>query len=143
VLFSEIENEILSDNVDAGLIIHENRFTYQQKGLEKIKDLGEFWEKITGLPLPLGGIVIKRLLPFKIQKKMERVLRNSIEYAFKNTDSSLEFIKSHAQEMEKDIIDAHIALYVNRYSISLGEKGRQAVKLLFEKAGGETDRIFL
>ena len=143
VLFSEIENEILSGNVDAGLIIHENRFTYQHKGLEKVKDLGEFWEQKTGLPLPLGGIVIKRLLPFEIQKKMERVLRKSIEYAFENRQSSLEFVKCHAQEMERDVIDAHIALYVNSCSVSLGEQGRNAVQLLFEKTGVKSDSIFL
>ena len=143
VLFSEIENEILSGNVDAGLIIHENRFTYQQKGLEKVKDLGEFWQQKTGLPLPLGGIVVKRVLPFEIQKKMERVLRKSVEYAFENRQSSLEFVKCHAQEMERDVIDAHIALYVNSYSVSLGEKGKKAVQLLFEKTGVKSDSIFL
>jgi 1,4-dihydroxy-6-naphthoate synthase len=143
VLFSEIENEILSGNVDVGLIIHENRFTYQQKGLEKIKDLGESWEQKTGLPLPLGGIGVKRLLPFEIQKKMERVLRKSVEYAFENRESSLEFVKCHAQSMERDVIDAHIALYVNSYSVSLAEKGRKAVQLLFEKTGHKTDSIFL
>ena len=143
VLFSEIENEILSGNVAAGLIIHENRFTYQQKGLEKVKDLGEFWQQKTGLPLPLGGIVVKRVLPFEIQKKMERVLRKSVEYAFKNRQSSLEFVSCHAQEMERDVIDAHIALYVNCYSVSLGEKGKKAVQLLFEKTGVKSDSIFL
>ncbi len=143
VLFSEIENEILSGNVAAGLIIHENRFTYQQKGLEKVKDLGEFWQQKTGLPLPLGGIVVKRVLPFEIQKKMERVLRKSVEYAFENRQSSLEFVKCHAQEMERDVIDAHIALYVNCYSVSLGEKGKKAVQLLFEKTGVKSDSIFL
>ena len=143
VLFSEIENEILSGNVAAGLIIHENRFTYQQKGLKKVKDLGEFWQQKTGLPLPLGGIVVKRVLPFEIQKKMERVLRKSVEYAFENRQSSLEFVKCHAQEMERDVIDAHIALYVNCYSVSLGEKGKKAVQLLFEKTGVKSDSIFL
>lgn len=143
VLFSEIENEILSGNVDAGLIIHENRFTYQQKGLEKVKDLGEFWQQKTGLPLPLGGIVVKRVLPFEIQKKMERVLRKSVEYAFENRQSSLEFVSCHAQEMERDVIDAHIALYVNSCSVSLGEQGRKAVQLLFEKTGVKSDSIFL
>ena len=143
ILFSEIENEILLDNVDAGLIIHENRFTYQQKGLEKIKDLGEFWEKETGYPLPLGGIVVKRSVPFEIKKKIERVLRNSVEYALRNKESSINFIKLHAQEMERDVIDAHIELYVNSYSVSLSEHGRKAVELLFEKAGRITDKLFL
>ena len=143
VLFSEIENEILLGNVDAGLIIHENRFTYQNKGLQKVKDLGEFWEQKTALPLPLGGIGVKRLFSYKIKKKIERVLRKSVEYAFKNRESSLEFVKYHAQELESDVIDAHISLYVNRYSISLEEKGRNAVQLLFEKADHNTDGIFL
>ena len=143
VLFSKIEDEILSGNCDAGLIIHESRFTYQKKGLMKVKDLGEFWEQKTGFPLPLGGIAIKRLLPFETQKKMERVLRKSVEYAFKNPDSSLEFVQGHAQEIDRDIIQEHITLYVNNYSISLGKKGRQAVQLLFEKAGGRADSIFL
>ena len=142
VLFSEIENKILSGNTDAGLIIHENRFTYQQKGLEKVKDLGMFWEKETALPLPLGGIVIRRGFSFQIQKKMERVLRRSIDYAFKNTESSLEFVMHHAQEMEKDVIDAHISLYVNRYSVSLGKQGRDAIQLLLRKAGVNTNHPF-
>jgi len=141
--FSEIENAILLGNVDAGLIIHENRFTYEQKGLEKVEDLGEFWEKETGLPLPLGGIVVKRLLSYEIQKKMDRVLKRSIEYAFVNRSSSLEFIKYHAKEIEIDVINSHIALYVNNYSISLGEKGREAVSLLFDRIGCNSDNIFL
>jgi 1,4-dihydroxy-6-naphthoate synthase len=135
VVFSETENQILLGNVDAGLIIHENRFTYQQKGLEKVKDLGEFWERKTKLPLPLGGIGMKRVLPLKTQQTMQRVLRKSVQYAFRNRESSLEFILSHAQEIERDIIYSHIDLYVNSYSVSLGKKGREAVQLLFEKAG--------
>ena len=143
ILFSEIENEILSEKVDAGLIIHENRFTYEDKGLEKVKDLGEFWEQETGLPIPLGGVAINRNLPFETQKKLERVLKKSVEYAFLNRDSSSKFVKSHAQEMRTEVLDAHIDLYVNDYSISLGDKGRRAVKVLFEKAGEKTDKIFL
>ena len=144
MLFSEIEERVILNQIDAGLIIHETRFTYQKKGLEKVIDLGEFWENITGFPVPLGGIAIKRDLSFDIQKKMERVLRNSIKYAFKNRTSSLDFIKCHAQEMEKDIIDAHISLYVNDYSISLGEEGRSAIKLLFQKLGNKNiNNIFL
>ena len=143
ILFSEIENEILSQQVDAGLIIHENRFTYQDKGLEKVKDLGEFWEKETELPIPLGGIVVNRNLPFEIQKKFERVLRRSVEYAFENRECSAEFIKSHAQEMEKAVVDAHINLYVNDFSVSLGIEGREAVQLLFEKSGKEYSSIFV
>ncbi|MBC8265668.1 MAG: 1,4-dihydroxy-6-naphthoate synthase [Flavobacteriales bacterium] len=142
-LFSEIENEVLLGRVDAGLIIHENRFTYQDKGLEKVKDLGEFWEEETDLPIPLGGIVVKRNLDVDLQKKVERLLRKSVEYAFANPNSSADYVKCHAQEMQKEVIDTHIALYVNDYSISLGEKGRKAVKLLFEKSGKKYSSIFL
>ena len=142
-LFSDIENEVLNGNVDAGLIIHENRFTYQEKGLEKVKDLGEFWEEETGLPIPLGGIVVKRELPLVTKQKVERVLRKSVEYAFENPNSSADYVKCHAQEMEKQVLDAHIALYVNDYSISLGNQGRKAVQLLFEKAGKDCGFIFI
>ena len=107
------------------------------------KDLGEFWEKQTGLPIPLGGIVINRNLPFEIQKKSERVLRKSVEYAFENRECSAEFIKFHAQEMEKLVIDNHINLYVNKFSISLGEVGRRAVEKVFEKAAKSYKDIFL
>ena len=143
MLFSEIEDEVINGSVDVGLIIHENRFTYQEKGLEKVRDLGEFWEKETGLPIPLGGIVINRNLPFEIQKKFERVLRKSVEYAFENRESSSEFVIVHAQEMETEVIDAHINLYVNEFSISLGEVGRRAVEKVFEKAAKSYKDIFL
>ena len=143
LLFSEIENQILLDTVDAGVIIHENRFTYQQKGLEKVKDLGEFWEKESGLPLPLGGIAVNRKLSSEVQKSIERVLRKSVEYAFKNRESSFDFVKFHAQEMEKHVIDAHINLYVNNYTFSLGKEGKKAIKLFFKKTGQGTDDLFV
>ena len=143
LLFSEIEDEVINGSVDVGLIIHENRFTYQEKGLEKVRDLGEFWEKETGLPIPLGGIVINRNLPFEIQKKFERVLRKSVEYAFENRESSSEFVIVHAQEMQTEVIDAHINLYVNEFSISLGEVGRRAVEKVFEKSAKNYKNIFL
>ena len=143
LLFSEIENKVLEGRIDAGLIIHENRFTYEEKGLEKVNDLGEFWQEETGLPIPLGGIVVKRELPLAIQQKIERVLRKSVEYAFANPNSSADFVKYHAQEMEKKVLDAHIALYVNDYSISLGDQGRNAVELLFAKSGRVCNSIFI
>ena len=143
MLFSEIENKVLEVAVDAGLIIHENRFTYEDKGLEKIKDLGEFWQEETGLPIPLGGIVTNRRLPLATQQKIERVLRKSVEFAFENPNSSADYVKFHAQEMEKEVVDAHIALYVNSYSISLGEQGRKAVELLFEKSRKESKSIYV
>ena len=142
ILFSEIENDVLSGKVDAGLIIHENRFTYQHKGLEKVKDLGEFWEEKTGLPIPLGGIVVNRDLPLEVQKKFARVLRKSVEFAIANRESSSEFVRCHAQEMETEVVDDHINLYVNEFSVSLGEEGRRSVEKVFE--GIETkNNIFL
>lgn len=143
VLFSEIENEVVLGNFDAGLIIHENRFTYHLKGLEKVVDLGEFWEQKYGLPLPLGGIAVKRSLSFEIQRTIERVLRKSVEYALKNRSSSEDFIKLYAQEMDKDIIDAHISLYVNRHSCYLGSEGREAINIFFKTLKLRNDNIFL
>lgn len=134
MLFSDIENAILQNNVDAGLIIHENRFTYQDKGLIKIIDLGEYWEAKTGLPIPLGGIVIKRSLPSAISQKVNHVLRKSVEYALANPASSREYVRQYAQEMAENVRKQHIQLYVNNYSISLGNTGRNAVKTLFEWA---------
>ncbi|MDN3509775.1 MAG: 1,4-dihydroxy-6-naphthoate synthase [Candidatus Jettenia sp.] len=138
MLFSDIENAILQNNVDAGLIIHENRFTYQDKGLIKIIDLGEYWEAKTGLPIPLGGIVIKRSLPSAISQKVNRVLRKSVKYALANPASSREYVRQYAQEMAENVRKQHIQLYVNNYSISLGNTGRNAVKTLFEWAQKNT-----
>ena len=134
MLFSEIENAVLSGKVDAGLIIHENRFTYEQKGLKKIIDLGEYWETLAHAPIPLGGIVIKRNFDDELKKKFDRVLRKSVEYAFANPKSSLNFVKAHAQEMSEEVMYKHINLYVNNYSIDLGTEGKRAVNLLFDKA---------
>ena len=133
-VFSEIENAVLSGEVDAGLIIHENRFTYQEKGLEKIIDLGEFWDSLIHAPIPLGGIVIKRNLDAELQQKVNRLIKKSVEFAFANPESSMSYVKEHAQEMSEDVMKKHIALYVNNFSIDLGEIGLNAVKLLFDKA---------
>lgn len=134
MLFSDIENAVLSGAADLGLIIHENRFTYQDKGLVKIRDLGEYWEESTGMPIPLGGIVVKRSLPLEVQQKVNRVLRRSVEYAFAYPKESLPYIRAHAQEMEEEVMYQHIGLYVNEYSRALGEKGKAAVRRLFKQA---------
>jgi 1,4-dihydroxy-6-naphthoate synthase len=134
LVFSEIESALLSEKYDAGLIIHENRFTYAAKGLKKIIDLGEYWESETGTPIPLGGIVIKRSLPDEVKQKVNRVMRRSVEYAFANRAASLPFVREHAQEMSEEVIYQHIDLYVNQYSVDLGEEGRRAVEMLFERA---------
>lgn len=133
-LFSEIENDIVKEKVNAGVIIHENRFTYQQKGLKKIMDLGEYWETLTMAPIPLGGIVIQRSLPENVKQKVDRVLRRSVEFAFANPKSSLDFVRAHAQEMSEEVMYKHIELYVNNYSIDLGMEGKRAISLLFDKA---------
>ena len=133
-VFSDIENAILSGEVDAGLIIHENRFTYEQKGLKKIIDLGEYWESLIHAPIPLGGIVIKRSFDAELQQKVNRLIRKSVEYAFANPESSKAYVKEHAQEMSEEVMQKHINLYVNSFSIDLGEIGINAIKLLFNKA---------
>ncbi len=133
-LFSDIEDAVISGKADVGLIIHENRFTYQQKGLKKILDLGEYWETLTKTPIPLGGIVLRRATSDDLKNKINRVLRKSVEFAFANPKSSLDFVKTHSQEMSEEVMYKHINLYVNNYSIDLGEEGKRAVQLLFDKA---------
>ena len=130
-VFSEIENAILSGEADAGLIIHENRFTYQLKGLYRVIDLGEYWEQKTLHPIPLGGIGIKRSLPNSIKTTVNKILFESIKYAFDNPDTSMPFVAKHAQEMDPIVMKSHIDLYVNTYSQELGEKGRNAIFSLF------------
>jgi 1,4-dihydroxy-6-naphthoate synthase len=116
------------------VIIHENRFTYEARGLRKIVDLGELWERETGAPIPLGGIVVRRSLPAAVQQAMDRVMRRSVEYAFAHRDTPLPFVRAHAQEMSDDVMERHIALYVNEYSVSLGTDGREAVRRLYARA---------
>lgn len=134
LVFSEIEDAVLTGKIDVGLIIHENRFTYQNKGLKKIIDLGDYWEKQTGCAIPLGGIVANRKLPLDVQHKINRVLKKSVEFAFADPKSGLEFIRSHAQEMSEEVMYKHIELYVNKYSVDLGEEGRKAIQILFDTA---------
>ena len=132
-LFSDIEVVILSGEMDAGVIIHENRFTYRSKGLRKIVDLGELWEQQYGLPIPLGGIIVKRNLPEDIRHKVNRVLRRSVEYALQNPNDSLPFVRQHAQSMDESVMQSHIRLYVNDFSVDLGVKGREAIDTLYAK----------
>ncbi len=133
-LFSDIEDGVLDGRFDAGLIIHENRFTYADRGLKKIIDLGEFWESETGAAIPLGGIVISRRLSADVRQRVNRVMRRSVEYAFANRDASLPFVRAHAQAMSDEVMCKHIDLYVNDYSVDLGADGRRAVEVLFERA---------
>ena len=133
-LFSDIEWGVLDGRFDAGLIIHENRFTFADRGLKKIIDLGEFWESETGAAIPLGGIVISRRLPADVRQRVNRVMRRSVEYAFANRDASLPFVRANAQAMSDEVMYKHIDLYVNEYSVDLGVDGRRAVEVLFERA---------
>ena len=114
------------------MIIHENRFTYASRGLFKILDLGEHWEKIVQQPIPLGGIVVKKELGSKVRADIETLLRSSIEFANANYPQLTDFIRVNAQEMSEDVMRKHIQLYVNEYSLNLGEKGRRAVDTLVE-----------
>lgn len=134
VLFSEIEQKVINGEVDAGLIIHENRFTYQDKGLVKIVDLGEYWETTTKMPIPLGGIVVNRGLPQEVQQKVNRVMIKSVAYAFQNPESSKEFVRIHAQEMDENVMYQHIKLYVNEYTKELGFEGKKSVNQMFTLA---------
>lgn len=133
-LFSDIENDVLTGKVDAGLIIHENRFTYQEKGLVKIIDCGEYWETNYRHPIPLGGIVVKRSLPVPTRQKVNRVLARSVRYALDNPAAPKDYVRQHAQEMDESVMYQHINLYVNDYTADLGEKGKAAVKTLFDTA---------
>lgn len=134
MVFSDIMPAVQKGKIDAGVIIHENRFTYMQYNLHKIIDLGDFWEENTGYPIPLGGIVAKRNLPENILKTVNRVLRKSIEYAFDNPESSIPYVQTHAQEMDRSVIQQHIDLYVNSYSIDLGKVGKKSVQYLLDIA---------
>lgn len=130
MLFSRIAEAVERGDFDAGVLIHEGRFVYERRNLELVADLGVEWERQTSLPLPLGGIVMRRELPQEIFERVERVLRRSIEYAFANPELSRAYIKIYAQEMEDDVIKRHIALFVNDYSIDLGDEGLQAIREL-------------
>jgi len=134
MLFSDIEQAVLEGQVDAGLIIHENRFTYQDKGLVKLRDLGEFWESRTGHPIPLGGIVVRRSLDAAVQQSINRVLSGSVAFAMEHPESTYDFVRRYAQEMDREVMYQHIALYVNEFTRDLGVAGKQAVRQLFEMA---------
>jgi 1,4-dihydroxy-6-naphthoate synthase len=132
--FNHIENKILKNHVDAGVIIHESRFTYQDKGLIKLADLGEIWEQNTGFPIPLGGIIVKRDMPEELKARLNQIMHASVEYAMQNPDASAEFIREHATELDEEVIRKHIELYVNHYTKSLGGAGKDAIRFLFDYA---------
>jgi 1,4-dihydroxy-6-naphthoate synthase len=133
-IFCDIEDAVLSGEFDAGLIIHENRFTYQAKGLKLIKDLGAFWEEFSGAAIPLGAIAIQRNLDDKVKKDVDFLIRKSVEFAFENPELSMPYTRQHAQNMDENVMKQHIALYVNSYSVDLGEEGQRSVRLLLDTA---------
>jgi 1,4-dihydroxy-6-naphthoate synthase len=148
-LFSDIPDILLRDEADAGLIIHETRFTYAKKGLLKIADMGEFWEKLTGLPIPLGAIVIKRKIPQDIALKVNRIIRRSLEYAYRDSFASYRFVSENASDMDSTVMNNHIKLYVNEFTLDLGTRGKEAINEMFRLAGEKKvvpalpERIFL
>lgn len=134
MVFSDIENALLQKDIDLGLIIHENRFTYAAKGLHKVIDLGDYWEKTTHCPIPLGGIVVRRDLPQDVKIQINELVHDSVAFAFENPKSGLDYIRMHAQEMEEAVMYQHIELYVNAYSQHLGVEGRNAIQAMFDRA---------
>ncbi|HUM45540.1 MAG TPA: 1,4-dihydroxy-6-naphthoate synthase [Chitinophagales bacterium] len=134
MVFSEIERAVLDEITDTGVIIHENRFTYQQKGLKKVADLGEKWEQSTGHPIPLGGIAILRSIAPAVATLVNQLIRESVLYAFAHPEEAIGYVRLHSQEMEEAVMWQHIHLYVNDYSIHLGEKGKAAIDHFFDHA---------
>jgi len=150
VIFSGIEDAVLSSKTDLGVIIHENRFTYQQKGLNKVIDLGEYWETKMNAPIPLGGIAIKRTIEPAQAKTINKLIRKSLDYAFAHYPFITDYVKEHSQEMSEDVMRKHIELYVNNYSLQLGNDGRKAIEILhsvYNKNNGtkeaEVNNLFL
>jgi 1,4-dihydroxy-6-naphthoate synthase len=132
LVFHEIEDAVLSGKVDAGVIIHENRFTYQDKGLTKLMDLGEYWEQQLQVPIPLGGIIAKRGLGDELARKIDGLIKQSVEYAYANYPKLTDYTRQHSQEMSESVMRQHIDLYVNNYSINLGEEGKKAVTTMLD-----------
>jgi 1,4-dihydroxy-6-naphthoate synthase len=132
--FHKIMNAVGREDMDAGLVIHEGRFTYPSYSLKKVIDLGEWWEKETGLPLPLGGILAKNNLGRDLIKEVDSIIKKSIEYSFNNRVEPKSYIKKHSQELADEVIEQHINLYVNKYSLDISEEGLSAVRELLKRA---------
>lgn len=134
VLFSEIEQAVLDGRYDAGLVIHESRFTYARRGLEKVMDMGDWWENESKAAIPLGGIVMRRSFDQALCATVDHIIRESLAYSWQHYPSLSAFITDNAQEMEEDVMRQHIDLYVNEYTTDLGPVGEQAIHTLFQKA---------
>jgi 1,4-dihydroxy-6-naphthoate synthase len=131
MIFSAIENALLNKETDLGVIIHENRFTYQQRGLYMVKDLGAYWKEQMQLPVPLGGIAINQGIKRPVAVQVNKLIQNSLEYAFNNYPAIPEYVKEHSQEMSEEVMRQHIKLYVNKYSLELGSEGKSAIESLY------------
>ena len=137
LVFNEIEDAVLSGKVDAGVIIHENRFTYEQKGLSKWMDLGTYFEETFNAPIPLGGIIARNTIPQNEIQLIDSLIKESVAFAFKNSYELLpEFVKNHSQEMSEQVMRQHIDLYVNDFSMDMGTTGKKAIAQL-EKVWSE------
>ena len=130
MIFSAIEDAVVNGETELGVIIHENRFTYRHKGLHKVLDLGEYWEEKMKVPIPLGGIAMKRTVDSSIIEKVDQLIRKSLEFAFDNYPSVTDYVKQHSQTMSEEVMRQHIDLYVNNYSIDLGTDGKNAILAL-------------
>jgi 1,4-dihydroxy-6-naphthoate synthase len=131
MIFSAIEDAVLTGKTGLGAIIHENRFTYQQKGLHKVMDLGEYWEEKMSMPIPLGGIAISQSIKRSTALKVNELIKKSLEYAFSNYPLIPEYVQHHSQEMSEEVVRQHIDLYVNNYSLDLGDEGKKAILALY------------
>jgi 1,4-dihydroxy-6-naphthoate synthase len=137
LVFNEIEDAVLSGKVDAGVIIHENRFTYEQRGLSKWMDLGTYFEETFNAPIPLGGIIARNTIPQNEIQLIDSLIKESVAFAFKNSYELLpEFVKNHSQEMSEQVMRQHIDLYVNDFSMDMGTTGKKAIAQL-EKVWSE------
>jgi 1,4-dihydroxy-6-naphthoate synthase len=141
-LFSAIEPALQRHEYDAGVIIHESRFTYTDKGLTLVTDLGDLWESRYQIPIPLGGIIIRKSIEREIQHQINEAIVKSIEYAWENPDEVLDFCRVHAQETEPSVMKEHIRLYVNNYSLNIGEEGKSAIRMLFKTHQNENSCNF-
>ena len=133
MLFSEIEGAVADGRFDLGVLIHEGRFTYRDKGLDLVCDLGAWWQQTSGCPIPLGGIAVRRSLGPEIAASFDRVLHRSIQYAFVHPEASRDYVASYARELSATIQQKHIDMFVNRFSLDLGEEGRRAVDTLYQR----------
>jgi 1,4-dihydroxy-6-naphthoate synthase len=134
MVFSDIMEAVKTGNCDAGLVIHEGRFTYKTYGLVSLLDLGEWWEEETGLPIPLGGIIGKREIGKDVLLKVERLIKESILYSTSNPEDCAAYIKKYAQEMDENVLRSHISLYVNDFTLDMGKEGERAIGELFSRA---------